>query len=198
VPFTVTKSETEAFAEVDVRIAGYGPLFGGILLLALALGLAVVVRQIRNRRADWDIWLPVSAVVLTVLVVPEMWWARYFPQLYLLPLLCTAYLFEDKWKNWPYVLCVLMILNSFIVGVFRLSAVATHYETDRQALGRYSNSANIELYFDDFHTYYGEYFNIRDSFPDAAITLVSKDEYESSPDSFEVTLREVWVRAHDN
>jgi hypothetical protein len=87
-PFTIVRSELDAFAQPDVRVGGFGPWFGGSLLVAAALATGLLVRGGARAVAG------IGAVVfigLTGALNPEAWWARYAPQLWLLPLLPAAW-----------------------------------------------------------------------------------------------------------
>jgi len=83
-PFTVTFDELMVFYGPDVRVSGMGPLFGGVLLLCCLLLFLLLTSD----RAKSKPFLVISALLLlTVIVNPESWWARYVPQLWLIPIL---------------------------------------------------------------------------------------------------------------
>ena len=94
-PFTVSQGELEQFVFPDVRIAGFGPLFSGALLLS-GSGLLLA----------WIFRVPGAALatgagallLFSALTNPESWWARYVPQLWLLPLLAVLVLVASKRK----------------------------------------------------------------------------------------------------
>jgi hypothetical protein len=79
----VSKEELQAI-QPDSRIAGFGPLFGGAILLSLALLAAMwpLNKKMGLAYAGLGLLLTGSA-----LVNPEAWWARYAPQIWLLPVL---------------------------------------------------------------------------------------------------------------
>ncbi len=79
-PFRVSLAEVRIFRAADVRIGGWGPLFGTLLLLVLP-GLFLVYRE-RSRPAQASLAL-LAVVSATLLPNPEAWWARYAPQLWL-------------------------------------------------------------------------------------------------------------------
>lgn len=81
-PFTVHRSELAAFRMPDVRVGGFGPLFGGALILAALILVRAWPRQPRQAYAAASIlfWILLSAGIN-----PEAWWARWAPQLWLLP-----------------------------------------------------------------------------------------------------------------
>jgi len=80
-------SEFAEFAtSYDLRIGGFGPLF------AIALALASVIALMRARDGTSDVALALITLVIaaSILVIPVSWWARYVPQLWLLPVLAAA------------------------------------------------------------------------------------------------------------
>ena len=87
VPFAVGRSEVVAFAAPNVKIGGWGPLFGGTLLLN-ALGIGALAWSSRNdlRRALPHLFVMVI-VLATALIHGEAWWARFAPQLWLIPVI---------------------------------------------------------------------------------------------------------------
>ncbi|MCZ8513826.1 hypothetical protein O9H85_15560 [Paenibacillus filicis] len=92
-PFMLSVKDLPTYAETDVAVAGFGPLFSGALLLSLA----VLVLAFRRRTG-----LTLAAVgVIAVLAVstfinPAAWWARYVPQLWMVPLICVWLAFSLK------------------------------------------------------------------------------------------------------
>ncbi|HEY3445906.1 MAG TPA: hypothetical protein VGK67_06045 [Myxococcales bacterium] len=85
-PFAITRNELVTYRSSDVRFAGFGPWFGGLLLLALGLG-AGLARRPGTRAA----FLVVLALALSGIVTPEAWWARYVPYLWLPPVLLAIW-----------------------------------------------------------------------------------------------------------
>jgi len=86
-PGSVTVAELKPFlSKNDVRIGGFGPWFG-LALLVSWLGLAW--SWARRRRSAWQrglLVLPTGLLLLSALVFPEPWWARYVPQVWLIPM----------------------------------------------------------------------------------------------------------------
>lgn len=97
VPFTITELEAQQLQApaYDLRLGGWGPLFGGILIVALVVYVANVVILWKRHRALslYAIGLLVFVVVLLA-VVPTSWWARYSPYLYLVPVLAVFMSFK--------------------------------------------------------------------------------------------------------
>jgi hypothetical protein len=78
----------------DVRLAGFGSLFGWSLVVA---GLALVSGLVAGRKTyPPRSRLPMLLLILWVLASsglnPELWWARWVPQLWILPILVGSLL----------------------------------------------------------------------------------------------------------
>jgi hypothetical protein len=81
-PFTIHRSELAAFRMPDVRVSEFGPLFGGALILAT---LILVRAWPRAPRMAHAVACALALMLLSAGVNPEAWWARWAPQLWLLP-----------------------------------------------------------------------------------------------------------------
>jgi hypothetical protein len=81
-PLTILRTELRAAGAVESRLGGFGPLFGGALLLALGLGVWFAWRGVRWQRMAVA---GIAGVALLSLLMPEAWWARYVPQVWWLP-----------------------------------------------------------------------------------------------------------------
>ncbi|HIV49648.1 MAG TPA: hypothetical protein IAA33_07400 [Candidatus Helicobacter avicola] len=86
VPFV--KSASGGIA-IDTRVAGFGHYFGGIIILC-ALFVLIHYKDLRVRP---KVFLALALVLFSVFINPESWWARYAPQLWLVPfvLLIASY-----------------------------------------------------------------------------------------------------------
>jgi hypothetical protein len=84
-PFTISKDELNAIW-LDTRIAGFGPLFGGAVLLSLILLATAWPIDKKKTLVYSGLGL---LIICSSLVNPEAWWARYAPQIWLLPVLCA-------------------------------------------------------------------------------------------------------------
>jgi hypothetical protein len=81
-PFTTSAAEFEVYGRPDARVGGWGPFFsGGLLLSGLVLALAWVGR----RPGRYQVTLALLALIAAALLNSECWWARFAPQLALLP-----------------------------------------------------------------------------------------------------------------
>ncbi len=125
IPFTVSSKELRPFSEPDVAIAGFGPLFGGALLVTVLVLLLLM--RINLTRAL--ILAGVLAVLLvSVLINPAAWWARYVPQLWAVPLLCAFVgLGVDKMKWVKGVSWALVAILAVNVGLVARSYVNSQH-----------------------------------------------------------------------
>jgi len=121
IPFTVHRSEIRPYLAPETRVAGFGPLFGGILLLSLVgVVLLLVSKSTRRDRVVLGLLYAQVVIVATVLVNPEGWWARYAPQLWLVPVFATIALVlraeGRRMRILGWVLCGLLLVNAAFVG----------------------------------------------------------------------------------
>jgi hypothetical protein len=77
IPFAVHARELQSFKDVDVRVGGWGPFFGGLFVFALIFVVA------NARRVKGAYFILLLLMVLSG-INPESWWARFNPQLCLL------------------------------------------------------------------------------------------------------------------
>jgi hypothetical protein len=128
IPFTVGADELKWFETVDVRICGWGPLTSGVLLFALAAFFAGKRSDLRDQRRIVTVLS--FSILATIFAMPHPWYARYVPQLWLLPVMAAVVLFLST-RKLPNILgsilIALMIANLLLVSVpcFRTSLVKT-------------------------------------------------------------------------
>ncbi len=86
-PLSVQGKELLAFLTPDLRVGGFGPWFGAVALITGAAFLLILTDK--NSGRVWIFFLA-GFVMLTVLINPEGWWARYAPQLWIVPIILLA------------------------------------------------------------------------------------------------------------
>ena len=114
IPFSLEKQELYAFFTTDVRYGGFGPWFGGILLLTL-MGLPWMLRGPASGLVAGVSLL----VIMTGLLNPEAWWARLSPQFWLVPpiLVVIAVLNRATWlRRVASVVLIVLLVNTLLVG----------------------------------------------------------------------------------
>lgn len=126
-PFTFDRREVAAFFSPRVRIGGWGPLFGGVVLLTVVLfGLSAL------RRPKWAgvVLLAVAPVVLSVLLINACWKFRYVPQSWCIPLIIAVLVLTRSPSGLERILAGALVitagLNSALVAGGHFPAVMAH------------------------------------------------------------------------
>jgi hypothetical protein len=153
-PFSATMSDLYAYKYHETRVAGFGPFFSGCLILALLLGL-ILIATIRSVR--WPLLLMATAVVCSLLLSRHLWWPRYGPQLWLLPILPVAFAFQLRVSDYKLALArailFLLIIDTGIVSWVRLQWETNASVTLRHQLKQMRESGQVyevqTNYFDD-------------------------------------------------
>ncbi|OCT12051.1 hypothetical protein A8709_29805 [Paenibacillus pectinilyticus] len=95
---------------VDTRVNGFGPLSPWIFILSVCLWVMLLIWR-------WRIGLLSTLLILallsTVFINPEPWWARYVPQLWLVPLLLVTV----GWLTHRRLVQMLAILVLIVCGI---------------------------------------------------------------------------------
>ena len=112
-PFDIGWKDFSIYYFHDVRISGFGPLFSGAFLLSLIL-LAFVLFQKNSHRLF--IILLYTAIILSLLVSQHTWWARYGPQLWLLPIISISagfFITNNRFILWSArILASILLINA--------------------------------------------------------------------------------------
>ncbi|MFD0693922.1 hypothetical protein ACFQZT_07445 [Paenibacillus sp. GCM10027628] len=116
-PFAFSAKGLPTFAETDVAVAGFGPLFSGALVLALI----VLVLAFRKRPGVTLAAIGVIALLAaSSFINPAAWWARYVPQLWTVPLICVWLALSLKGyrllNGTGIALALVIAANSFLVS----------------------------------------------------------------------------------
>jgi hypothetical protein len=120
IPFTVSTQELISLCAPDTRIAGWGVLFSGVVLGSLFLFAFT-----KCKRKDAPFYFVLLLAIATSIVNPEMWWARYAPQIELLPVFILAAIVHSgakKQQAVAIVLCVFMLINCALSGAGAVTA----------------------------------------------------------------------------
>jgi hypothetical protein len=113
-PFTIKRKWV--FANTDVRVAGFGPLFSGGIVLSLIVCLVSLRREVSKTLMTLFL---VSLLMLSVLINPEAWWARYVPQLWMLPIVFSilGLSLNNRSLNFiGYGIIVVLVANIFVIS----------------------------------------------------------------------------------
>lgn len=155
IPFTVELGELRPFVYgADIRIGGFGPWFSGILVVAVLT--LVSMCAVRAKEMMYVAGL-VASIMLTVLINPEAWWARYVPQFWLVPIIIAAAALLDAKRIIRYLgvaLAGAVIMN---IGLVSYPYILGNYyctqDLDRQ-LKQIAEQQPITVCFGDFTSNY--------------------------------------------
>ncbi|HVO70563.1 MAG TPA: hypothetical protein VMT24_10985, partial [Aggregatilineaceae bacterium] len=104
----------------DIRIAGFGPWYGGVLLLSIGLLILLTVRYRRRLVFGFSLLIMLGAVVVSTLSNSEAWWVRYVPQLWLVPVLIALLgliLSRRRAVRYlSYAVVVLLLVNAVVIA----------------------------------------------------------------------------------
>lgn len=169
IPFAVERQELHEFVIPDVRIGGFGPWFGGALLVSGVGLLTLFVTQLRTpklpssrreKRQRISDSLRIGSLVLlgifgSCLINPALWWARYVPQLWLIPVIVLVLLrMHQSLTLWP--LLIALLGNQVLVFVPSLCAYIKEQQFTRAQLQQLQTH-KLEV---NFHTFYGTRFRL--------------------------------------
>jgi hypothetical protein len=116
IPFSSKISEWSAYHYHETRTSGFGPYYSGILIFSLAL-LVWILFVLKKSRIG--VILACAAVISTLFVSKHMWWPRFAPQMWFLPVIPVVFSF---WRplsriraTYTWVLAILIAINGIIV-----------------------------------------------------------------------------------
>jgi hypothetical protein len=151
-PLALSWAEIRTAGGTDVRIGGFGPLFSAVVLLATIVVALQIVRRQFPVHAGWLLYVG-AVVLLSVLAMPENWWARYVPQFWLVPWIVTigALLARARWlRAMGWALGILMLVDASMVAAVstaqaarRSMAVSEQIAVLKRAPGAYCVAAEL-------------------------------------------------------
>ena len=149
-PFDVGLKDFEMYYFPDVRVSGFGPLFSGAFLLSIVLLGAALVRPGLPREI---VIIFVVTVIASLSVGLHLWWARYGPQLWWLPIAAIVAALAVprrpvlRWSAWG--LTVLLLVNALGIEarhlVWEREATRTTYE--QMAMMRVQGDVEIDFQY---------------------------------------------------
>jgi hypothetical protein len=141
-PFTTSTETWKAYDFHETRVSGFGPYFGIVLILTLII-LPILLVTIKELRLPALLFF--IGICCCLSLSKHFWWPRFFPILWLAPLLPLFLLWTDiaeslkrKAKSWVisanvygWLLAVLMGFNGFVVACIHMK-----WETDSSIILR--------------------------------------------------------------
>jgi hypothetical protein len=147
IPFTVNKQELLSANNPALKVAGFGPFFGGAGLISIIILSAILIRNFRRSTVRSAIWI-ILVLSLSIFLNPESWWARFTPQIWLLPVvvLLLAASIDFPWpflKNSLFVALLLSIFWAFS-GLLLNVMISAHVNYQIAQLKKYNGPIEIE------------------------------------------------------
>lgn len=153
-PLRITTAEWDVIWAEDARIGGFGPLFGAIFILTSA-GILLWYRSFKDK-IGLLVFLLIS---LSVMVNPEPWWARYIPQLWLIPILFVVLLIRDrlniKKKIFASLISLVVLCNILVIGKSYVEHISSNNQLLKhqlETLRDYSQNNEVNVAFKDFNS----------------------------------------------
>jgi hypothetical protein len=95
IPFSFNMTDIKNAPKLGVKMAGFGPFFSGAFLISLVL-FVMLARGARDQSWVVNASILLGTILVSVFAVPEAWWARLVPQLWLFPLLIAFFSEPDQ------------------------------------------------------------------------------------------------------
>ena len=188
-PFTFDKAEYNNLMAPDLRIGGFGVLFSGIFIITLLFMLHIYPSEVKdNKKLSILIGIPYFTIVILIFTLSESWWARYFPQLFLMaifPLILVYDYSSRQNKNKKITLKILFYLVMVIILVNNLIVFSSCYnynksftdETNRQfELFKEKHNKKGDKIIATTDYFYGAFYNIQDHFGSNNVLISQKDD----------------------
>ncbi|MEW5746933.1 MAG: hypothetical protein AB1805_16005 [Nitrospirota bacterium] len=153
-PFTVAFSELKAHRGADTRVGGFGPFYSGMLVVAL---LIVMVAFRHNAKKTAAAVAGGALILASALVNPAPWWARYVPQLWMLPLIPLVLAHHLHGSRLLRVLPVLLVLSAaadvaLVAGPYCYAQYRDSRALDRQLLSIAESAKPVVVDFNSFRS----------------------------------------------
>jgi hypothetical protein len=148
IPFSINKQELLNANAPELKLAGFGPFFSGALLLSL-----IILFQIARGSSKEVIFknglAALVIILLSVFIIPDSWWARYVPQLWLVPvvaLVLAEFLPVSRSRVLKTFLYAAIGMNVVwaSLGIFYNIAISSHIQYQLKQLKTLSQPISVE------------------------------------------------------
>ena len=166
----------------DLRIGGFGVLFGGILIISIiVIIIGLYFLYFKNKKLFTQIGIIIGTITLLILILDESWWARYMPQLYVVPIVAILILYIFKGRKINIIMLslisILLIINTGIIIRYNTIVNIKKFNEVKTELKTLKNDESLLLYTTDFN---GAMFNIYDINKNIKILLTLDDAKKES------------------
>jgi hypothetical protein len=148
-PFSSKPADWKAYYFHETRVSGFGPYFGGILILSFILLLFIIIKDKKSR---WAICLTLLAIFGSLFLSKHFWWPRFGPQMWLIPLIPVCFYFfrpVSKCLNYyAWMITVIFLINGSIVLYMHMDWETRSSITLRKQLTELQkNNKPIEIFY---------------------------------------------------
>ncbi|MCU0549102.1 MAG: hypothetical protein MUC48_07120 [Leptolyngbya sp. Prado105] len=142
--FPLSIQRRELVAMIDgARVGGFGPWFAAALCLA-----GVMVARYAYQTARIGLFAIPCVILISTLINPEAWWARYVPQVWLLAPLALLLGKPQKWISLALV-CILSFNSLLVVAPTAFATVRGNWRIHQQ-MQMLSDVKQVAVKFDTF------------------------------------------------
>lgn len=149
IPFQLDYWDFKLLKYTDIRVEGFGPFFMEITAIALIAVFLLLLDKKISSKIKIAFLISSGIILASVYFIPESWWARYVPQLYLLTIIPVVIIFSSIKSNKFIVQLLLffLMLNSVYIGSIYLKGSFTHTKLIRNKLQELtSETRDIYIY----------------------------------------------------
>ena len=169
-PIKVYKTEIDELYAADTRIGGFGPLYALVFILTIPVFIYSIIKILKSEKDKAQyIILPIIAILLSSLLVKEIWWARYVPQLYLFQIgTLVSLIYMRKYNktniNSAVTLVILaaIILNLLPFGYIKYKEVSG-FKNITNDINTMKNMKNLKLKLGGMSDLYGYFYTLNDN-----------------------------------
>lgn len=136
IPFET--SDRNAFKHADTRTAGFGSLFSVNIILSFVIIIFLLTR-FRNRYNRLLLY-SVLIILASSFANPEAWWARYVPQLYIIPVILAS-----EGLNYKNITLKILSISSLIVLTVNILLIVDVYYSHNTKMTELIDQQLIEL-----------------------------------------------------
>lgn len=167
IPFSVSSSELYSIKFPDIRIGGLGVWYSGLLCLSVPAILIGFFYNLRNRKIlNVVSLLLLFAILVPIPVLPVVWQARYYPEIYLIPFIAAIYCCCFKGNVFKYygylIICAALINSLFMVPQAKEKLIDSRTINNQLVELAEKSLTEKVLISQDNYTFYGSYYNYLD------------------------------------
>ncbi len=171
-PFAFDLSELQVFTP-DIRIGGLGILWGTILTISFVGILLILVNKKGYKEYFIYMYISLITILVSVIINPECWWARYVPQFWLVPaIVCFGMLF---FKN-NLVKLTSVILMIFLSANAAFASYTSMYYSNQYSTGLKNTLRSLAAKGEMFEVYFGDFKSNKIRFNKMGVKFVEIQE----------------------